>query len=69
MQDLELGGRDQVGINANNHSIIDPTDGVELNWFTTGDEHHTGSDHAAIVWEILGLGEKRGGRQCPPASN
>ena len=47
------------GLNAANHSIIDltlPIGDVELNWFITGDEHHTGSDHAAIGWEILGLG-------------
>jgi len=45
--------------NASNHSIIDltlPTGDIELNWFSTGDAHHTGSDHADIGWEILGLG-------------
>ena len=41
------------GRNATNHSIIDLTlsiGDVELNWFITGDEHHTGSDHAVIGW-------------------
>ena len=47
------------GRNAANHSIIDLTlsiGDVELNWFITGDEHHTGSDYAVIGWEILRLG-------------
>jgi len=47
------------GRNAANHSIIDLTlsiGDVELNWFIAGDEHHTGSDHAVIGWEVLGLG-------------
>ena len=42
-------------------SIIDltlTTGGIELNWLITGDEHHTGSDHAFIGWEILGLGKQ-----------
>ena len=45
------------GRNATNHSIIDLTlsiGDVELIWFITGDEHHTGSDHAVIGWEVLG---------------
>jgi len=50
---------EEEGYNAANHSIINLTlsiGDVELNWFITGDEHHTGSDHAVIGWEILGLG-------------
>jgi len=47
------------GLEANNHTIIDPTPSspnTELNWSVAVKGDATGSDHEIIVWQVPGDG-------------